>query len=79
MAIERDPIIDEAAEILGGVVAMSTALGRSRGAVSQWARIPAEHVLQIERMTGISRHRQRPDIFGLAPPDQSNARQKAAA
>ena len=67
MATERDPVIDEAADKFGGIVAMSLALGRSRGAVSQWNQVPPEHVLEIERVSGISRHRLRPDIFGPAP------------
>lgn len=29
-------------------------------------RLPAERVLDIERITGISRHELRPDIFGPA-------------
>ncbi len=37
------------------------------GAVSQWARVPASRVLDVERITGISRHELRPDIFGAAP------------
>lgn len=74
MAIERDPIIDEAAEKLGGVVAMSIALGRSRGAVSLWTRVPPNHVLELERLTGISRYRLRPDIFGGGPCDATNER-----
>ena len=67
MATERDPIIEEAASKFGGIVAMSLALGRSRAAASQWNQIPPEHVLEIERVSGISRHRLRPDIFGESP------------
>lgn len=33
-------------------------------AVSQWDRVPASRVLDVERLTGISRHELRPDIFG---------------
>ena len=34
-------------------------------AVSQWRRqIPADKVLLIESLTGISRHKLRPDVFG---------------
>ncbi|MFC7067522.1 transcriptional regulator [Brucella rhizosphaerae] len=38
----------------------------TRGAVSQWDRVPAKHVLTVEVVTGISRHELRPDIYGLA-------------
>lgn len=36
-------------------------------AVSQWEGVPPKHVLEVERITGISRHELRPDIFGPAP------------
>lgn len=36
-------------------------------AVSQWKRVPAERVLEVERATGISRHTLRPDLYGPAP------------
>ncbi|PZP64983.1 MAG: hypothetical protein DI604_25710, partial [Delftia acidovorans] len=32
--------------------------------VSQWKKVPAERVLEVERVTGISRHELRPDVFG---------------
>lgn len=42
--------------------------------VAMWSRwetgarkIPAARVLDIERITGISRHELRPDVFGPAP------------
>lgn len=35
----------------------------THGAVSQWARVPAERVLIVERITGIPRHLLRPDIY----------------
>lgn len=35
------------------------------GTISKWenGRIPAERVLDVERITGIPRHRLRPDIY----------------
>ncbi len=41
-------------------------LGITHGAVNQWRRIPAERVADVERLTGIPRERQRPDIFGAS-------------
>jgi DNA-binding transcriptional regulator YdaS (Cro superfamily) len=37
-------------------------LGVNSGAVAQWDRIPAERVVDIERITGIPRHMLRPDL-----------------
>lgn len=41
-------------------------LGITHGAVSQWSRVPAERVLDVERITGISRYDLRPDLYGEA-------------
>lgn len=39
--------------------------GVDKATVTRWAKksIPAERVLEIERLTGISRHKLRPDIY----------------
>lgn len=49
---------------------MAAHLGVSRQAVNVWFlrhRVPAERVLEIERLSGISRHELRPDVFGDRP------------
>ena len=61
---QPDPI-QLAAEKVGGIVKLSLALGLSRGAVSQWTRVPAERVLEVERVSGVSREILRPDLFGV--------------
>ncbi len=40
-----------------------------KATVTRWAqnRVPAERVLEVECITGISRHDLRPDIYGPAP------------
>jgi DNA-binding transcriptional regulator YdaS (Cro superfamily) len=55
--------IKQIAQKAGGVVAMSKALGLSRGAVSQWKKVPLDRVVDVERITGISRRSLRPDVF----------------
>lgn len=35
----------------------------NQGAVSQWDRVPSERVLEVERVTGVSRHDLRPDLY----------------
>ncbi len=59
---QPDPI-QLAAEKVGGIVKLSLALGLSRGAVSQWTRIPAERVLEVERVSGVAREILRPDLY----------------
>lgn len=58
-------IIIEAARLVGGVVAMSLALGKSRAAVSQWDQVPDSEVLNVSRITGhkITPHELRPDLY----------------
>lgn len=47
--------------------AIAKALGRSRQVVWSWfqenRRIPAESVLSVEHVTGIPRHKLRPDLY----------------
>ena len=59
-------IVAKAAEKAGGVVALARELGIKHTAMYSWKRVPAERVLDIERVSGISRHELRPDIFGKA-------------
>ncbi|MDX0522994.1 transcriptional regulator [Sinorhizobium medicae] len=60
-------IVERAAEKAGGVVSLARVLGIKHTALYSWSRVPAERVLDIERVTGISRHELRPDVFGKAP------------
>jgi sulfate adenylyltransferase subunit 2 len=52
---------------------IAEAVGRSEGAVSQWVTgerdIPADLVLRVEEITGIPRHRLRPDLWEGKLPD----------
>lgn len=59
-----------AIELAGGTIALGKALGISRQAVEQWTRVPPERVLEVERITGVSRYDLRPDIYGAAPPQR---------
>lgn len=35
-------------------------------AIHQWKAIPPEYVIAIEELSGVSRHKLRPDVFGKA-------------
>jgi len=56
---------------------IAAAVGRSEAAVSQWVGgerdIPADLVPQIEALTGIARHRLRPDLWGKTMDAIANA------
>lgn len=51
----------------GGPTAVASCLGIKMPSIYSWSRIPAEHVLTIARMSGISPHEIRPDVFGPEP------------
>jgi DNA-binding transcriptional regulator YdaS (Cro superfamily) len=36
-------------------------------AVLQWDKVPPRRVMEVEKITGVSRHLLRPDIFGARP------------
>lgn len=46
---------------------LARALGLSVQAVSKWERVPADWCIGVERITGVSRHELRPDVFGHTP------------
>lgn len=59
-------ITETAISEAGGGAALAAQLKITRQAVYQWDRVPPQHVLEVERITGVSRHRLRPDLFGEA-------------
>jgi DNA-binding transcriptional regulator YdaS (Cro superfamily) len=54
---------DAAIEAAGGARALGRALGINYTAILRWGAVPPLRVLQIERLTGVSRHELRPDIY----------------
>jgi DNA-binding transcriptional regulator YdaS (Cro superfamily) len=51
----------------GGMRALARLLGLSHTAIQKRERVPAEHVVEIEAVTGIARERLRPDLYRLPP------------
>jgi hypothetical protein len=61
--------LDEAIRRAGGKRALARLLGNvSVQAVSNWIVCPPTRVLDIEQVTGVSRYKLRPDVFGPKPP-----------
>lgn len=70
--------LDRARAACGGNAGLSRALtqaGRAitSQAISQWRRVPAERVIEVERVSGISRERLRPDLYPATSPASSDA------
>lgn len=62
-SLERDPALVQALEAVGGYAALARALGKTRGGLWQWKRVPAERVLAVEAASGVPRHELRPDLY----------------
>ena len=62
-------IIERAVETQGTQLKLARLLGITRSAIAQWKKVPPGRVLDVERITGISRHDLRPDVFGPKPKD----------
>jgi len=68
--------LDEYLAEHGAATRIAREIGITHSAVLQWTKngVPAERVLDVERITGISRHQLRPDVFGASPgPSQAAA------
>jgi DNA-binding transcriptional regulator YdaS (Cro superfamily) len=70
--------IDRAIEAVGGRRQLAEACGVRYQAVQKWQRsqrIPAERVLEVERISGVSRGDLRPDLY----PDETAKQRKRAS
>jgi TorA maturation chaperone TorD len=59
----RDPGLNEAIRAVGGVSELARKLGISQPSISNWNRVPAERVISVESLTGVSRVVLRPDLY----------------
>jgi len=60
----REPGLEQVIQTAGGVRSLSRLLGISQPAISNWKRVPADRILQVEAVTGVPRAVIRPDLFG---------------
>lgn len=60
------PALEDAIKAAGSQQALANLLGVKSPSITEWKarqRIPAERVLEVERLTGVSRHDLRPDLY----------------
>jgi DNA-binding transcriptional regulator YdaS (Cro superfamily) len=53
----------EAVLAAGGASALARKLGIKQPSVAGWNRVPAERVLEVERLSGVPKERLRPDLY----------------
>lgn len=61
--VVRDPGLNRAIDVAGGVAQLARRIGIKQPSVSNWSRVPAERVIAVESVTGISRIQLRPDLY----------------
>lgn len=60
---QRDPGLQAAIDAAGNISRLASRVDVTRAAISQWKRVPAERVLEIEQVTGVPRSTLRPDLY----------------
>ena len=60
---EMDAGLALAIKAAGGVSQLAKLLGVKHQAVCQWARVPAERIIDVEEKTGVSRKKLRPELY----------------
>jgi DNA-binding transcriptional regulator YdaS (Cro superfamily) len=69
--------LDRAKDAVGGAVGLSKLIGITSQAISQWKRVPADRIVDVERATGIPREELRPDLYRRTPMRRQPARATA--
>ncbi len=63
MANTRNEGLTLAIKAAGGICALARELGLSPQAFSEWSRVPAHRILQVEAVTKIPREQLRPELY----------------
>lgn len=61
---ERKQILLDVFSAVGSMAELARKLNITRAAISHWQQVPYRHLKEIAKLTGISRKKLRPDIYG---------------
>jgi DNA-binding transcriptional regulator YdaS (Cro superfamily) len=75
-ATQRSEGVTLAIQAAGGLSPLARKLGMSQQALSEWRRIPADRILQVEAVTGIARERLRPELYRSNDHDRRRVRRR---
>lgn len=68
MKKRHDPVLQMVREKRGTATRIAEACGIKRATVWVWQRVPPQHVLAVEELLQIPRHKIRPDLY--PPPNE---------
>lgn len=63
ITVQARTACEKAIKQMGGRTRAARLVGRTYSAVHQWQQVPAELAIEIERLSGVSRHDLRPDLY----------------
>lgn len=61
---DNEKALARAIQRAGNAVKLAEKLGLNFQAVYQWKECPPKRCIEVEQITGVSRHELRPDVFG---------------
>jgi DNA-binding transcriptional regulator YdaS (Cro superfamily) len=64
---DTETALDRAVRLVGGQAKFARLIGVTAQAVSQWDEVPPLRVIEVERISGVSRSELRPDLYPLEP------------
>ena len=70
---QRDAGLAAVLKKRGAAVRIASELGITPQAINGWSRVPANRVIDVERITGVPRHVQRPDVFRVSEDAEASA------